>query len=567
VGESRIFGQLSSELPLKERKILLDKLTATSTLTRTALYEDDDNPSPVSEQNEYNRLPWYVRLFFLFLGLFHGTSPLRVFKDHQINQLGLWIKVKAPGMYDYRRDLLLPGMYKKLIALKEAARFFYTVLERGITRDKGAFYAFLGSLEMEDIHYRINDGIDPERIIAKNPETPEAGLRQIVQNNLAASLASITEDQKNVMYANTRSLQCLKALSGFLFDRLVLNFSTRPVDQGPVCTAGIVKDQLTVLQNLLFSLKYAPSMALLESLFFFTLQDRPADGKADVNEEMGQLLIQAEKSLNAIHDFNRAVPLTQILRCTTRNLTLASQDISGGEEWFFVYRDYWKQYADEQFTRCIQNRRQQDLTGALNLFFRGTGLKKLNHVLSDSDPSGFPVNGVFCLSFLSTFHSIFFMNEINQFLSSIFLSGIFSSQDDRAAFTENYNELMKLGDAIQYFEIRIAPTGDLGQRYAAALGDTTVSSLRRHKIQTIIDEASDGGFKIIHDSRSALEGMIDILRKIIQNMHDGKFGVLSNIAFFIRKGDFYITGLNDAMAQLQKTLKLLNDIWDFEIGK
>jgi hypothetical protein len=126
---------------------------------------------------------------------------------------------------------------------------------------------------------------------------------------------------------------------------------------------------------------------------------------------------------------------------------------------------------------------------------------------------------------------------------------------------------MKLGDTIRYFEMRIAPTGDLGKRYATVKADTAISSLRRHKIQAVIDEANGEIFKIIGNSRTTLEGMINILQKIIQNICDGKSGILSNITQFVGKGNLYISGLNDSMAQLKKALKLLNDVQVFELEK
>jgi hypothetical protein len=568
MGESQVFGKLSSELSLRERKILLEKLNSNSTLPREPLYVEEDNIPPIQDgQNDYKRLPWYLRLFFSVMAVFQGFSPLRLFENHQLARIGQWIKANAPGIYDYPRDLLLPEMYKKLIALKEAARFFYNVLDRSINRDKGMFYAFLGSLEMEDIHRRIHDGTDPDLLISQNPELPEAELRQIALNKLAESLALISLEQKNVMYANARSLQCLKALSTFLFDRLILNFSVNAAAQGPICIAGIVKDQLSALQDLLFSLKYIPSMALLESLFVFTLHDN-TDGKgADITGEMQRLLTQAEKSLGIIHDFNRQVPLTRILRCTSRNMTLSARDISGGEDWFSVYRDYWKRYVEERFTHRIQSRRQSELTESFDQFFRGAGLKNLNHVFSEFNPSGFPVSGTICLSFLLTFSSVLFLEEIAQFLSPILLSGTFYSREDRTFFTEHYNELMKLGDIIRHFDMRIAPTGDLGKRYATVKADTTISSLRRHKIQAVIDEADGEIFKIIGNSGTALEGMIDILGRILQNMVDGKSGVLSNIPQFVGKGNVYISGLNDSMVQLRQALKILNNLRVFELRK
>jgi hypothetical protein len=564
--ESQIFGSLVSGLSQTERKNLLEKLSRYASLPQEMLYEAESDAGFVPvHQEAYAHLPWYTRMFFVLFGFFQGISPAQFFENRRIARIGKWINQTAPGMYDCQRDLLLPGLHKRLTNLKDAAQFFYKVLDQSINRNKGAFYAFLGSLEMEDIHSRLNEKTDPELLINEDFQFSEAELRQIVLSNLEESLALIREDQKNAMYANTRSLHCLKALSTYSFNRLILNFSNKGA-QGPICTAGIVKDQLISLQNVLFSLKYAPSMALLESLFVFTIQGHLKDKKTDVAMEMDRLLAQAEKSLGIIHDFNHEVPLTQILRCTSRDLTVIPLDISGGEEWFLVYRDHWKQYVNDRLTQYIQTKGQQKLINSINQFFKRTNITALDYAASTSNPQGFPVKGHLCLSFLLTFYSAVFTEQVNEFLESILLGGIFYNREDRTAFTESYNELMKLEEIIRQFEIRISPMGDFGKRYASAQMDRPVSSLRRHKIISVIDEANQEVFKIVETAGIALEGIINILERILKTAPGGESLVLINMTQLAGKGNAFTTGLNDSLVQLQETFKLFNIIIR-ELGK
>jgi hypothetical protein len=557
--ESRIFGGLAAELPLSERKILLEKLSSHSSLPRETGDEKEDNSiSLLLGEKNYSRLPWYLRLRCIFISIFRGTSPLRIFEDRKAALVGQWINAKTPGIYDYRRDILLPGMQKQLLKLKDAARFFYTVLDQSINRDKGAFYAFLGSLEMEDIHSRLNEETDPVLIAAENTGAAESELRQIAANNLEKVLYLIDEDQKKLMYANARSLNCLKALSTFYFDRLILNFTVNPALQGPVCTAGMVRDQLITLQNVLFSLKHIPSIALLESLFIFTLQEQSWNKKTDITPEMRRLLAQAEKSLGVIKNFNQTVSLSQILRCSSRNFSLNPQDISGGEEWYFIYRDYWRRYVDERFIQYIDNARYQELMNSIERFFPGGRLRTVNEVFSESNPAGFPVKCSLCLSFLLTFYSVFFMEKINRFLDPILLDGIFYSREDQTFFTENYRGLMNLENAIDQFEFLISPTGDLGRRYAVAILDKTASSFKRNKIQGLLGEADGAVSNIIETARIAMDGMIKILGKILKTTAGED--TLLNMAQLAGKGTVFVTGLYESMVQLKKSLSLLTEI-------
>jgi hypothetical protein len=559
--ESRTFGSLVAELPLSERKILLEKLSSHSTLPKEIPEDKEDNSiSILLGERNYNRLPWYLRLSCLILSIFRGTSPLRIFENRQIVLIGQWINEKTPGIYDYRRELLLPAMQKKLLKLKEAARFFYNVLDQSINQDKGAFYAFLGSLEMEDVHSRLNEGTDPALFVTENTGAAEMELRQTALANLERGLALISEDEKDLMYANARSLNCLKALSTFHFDRLILHFTANPAFQGPVCAAGTVKDQLITLQNVLFSLKHTPSIALLESLFIFTLQEQPRDKKTDITMEMQRLLAQAEKSLTVIRNFNQEVSLTQVIRCCCRNFSLHPQDISGGEEWFFVYRDYWKRYVDERFTQYIEASRYQELVNSIELFFPGIRLRTLNEVFSESNPYGFPVKGSLCLSFLLTFYSVVFVDKINRFLEPILLDGIFYSRENQTFFTENYRGLMNMENIIEQFQVRISPSGEFGRRYAIATMDKAAPSFKRHKSQGILDEANGMAFQIIANVQAAMDGTIKILGKILKTTAEGKYDVLLNMAQLAGKGTVFITGLTESLSLLKESLRLLTDI-------
>jgi hypothetical protein len=565
------FNRLAMGLSLDERKNLLEKLSNQSNIPKDPLYDDNDDAPSEGVEAQYAKLPWYYHVWFFILSFFKAKPPLKIFEDQRIAVLGREIDTLAPGCYDYQRNLLLSLCFTALTDLKEGAHFFYNALDISVNRDKGAFYAFLGSLEMGEIHHRLQSETSPVFIAENNPEASEAELRQMAFHTMEEAIGTISEDQRNVMYANARSLYCLKELASFLFDRVIMAFAYNSAVSSQACSANVVKDMLERLNNILFSIKNPPSISLLESLFIFILQERLGEPDFDINREIRALLSKAENALVSLREFNKQIPLTLILRCANRNLTLSPKIISGGEDWFVVYREYWKRHVESQFAEYMQDRRHRELLNAFRYFLKGTNLKALGNVASDTNPQGLPIKGSFSLSFLLTFYSVVFMNDINKILRPILIDGEFYKRENRTEFTESYNSLIKLETDIKKFEAVISPSGDYGKRYIQARGDMTSLIAKRRKIQMVLEDATDAATKIIDEARTAIERMINILNGIIKKDISGKYDTLSNLADFAGRGAVALTAYTgsviDTIQKLKKTLQLLDDIEVMETGR
>jgi hypothetical protein len=567
--ESGTFNRLASELSLEERVNLLTKLTVQSEISQEPLYEENTGFSapPLEIEKQYEKTPWYYHIFYWILGFFKSKSPLKVYEDRLVAKLGREIEARSPGLYDNGRGILLPEFYKKLTELKEGSRFFYTALDASVNRDKGAFYAFLASLEMGEVHRRLSAETDPAFIAEQNPNAFEMELRQIAFRSLEDCMSVINEEQRGIMYHNARALYCLKELSSFLFDRALMSFVFENTHSGPICSAILIKDQLLMLNNILFSLKHIPSMTLLESLFVFILQEHERETGFNMETEMRKLLSRAEEALVIIRDFNKEVPLTLILRCVERNMALTPRAISGGEDWFKVYQDYWKRYTETRFAEYMRGRRQRDLFNAFRTFLKGTNLKILSHVRSDYNLEGIPISYALSLSFLLTFYSAVFISDINKTLRQILIDGDFYKRENRTEFTESYNELVKLEDVIRKFEVELSSSGEYGKRYTMAKGDMSSLPIKRRKVQIVVEEASDEARRIVTRTREAIDTMLNILNGILKKDPTSKYDTLSNMANMTGRTTVFVDGIADTIRKLKKTLQLLDDIDIVEIGR
>jgi hypothetical protein len=568
MSDTGVFGRLASTLTMDDRRNLLEKLNAQSGGAQILYDEPDGAEAEIGDsKKKYEALPWFYRLFYWFIGLFKGKTPLQVFQDRQVSQLGRLIASQSPGIYDYEQDLLLPAFHQAATDLKESARFFYDALDMSVNRDRGAFYAFLASLEMEDIHRMLLDATDPKKIAEQHGGVSESALRQLGFQSMDECIAAIGDDRRAVMYYNARTLNCLKELASFLFDRLLVSFSARNARGGKVCSAHLVNNYLRNLNDILYSLKESPPVTLLESLFIFILQDRAEAPGFNMENEMEILLSRAQKALEVIRSFNKTVPLNRILRCAEKDMSIVPKTISGGEDWFSLYKESWRHTVEEQFNDYIRNHHRRELMAEFADFFGGVELRPLSGAESQDNAGGIPFKGAFCLAFLRTFHSELFLPQLNLVLRPILIDGDFFKKENFTEFSESYDELFKADSLIRRFESDISSAGDLGKQYAAAKMDMSSLSVKRHKIQLVEDEAADEAKKIIDRIRDAIALVIKVLNGLLAKSPDGKYDTLVNMADMSGKTGAFITGVSNAIKTLTKTLELTDKINLMEAGR
>ena len=529
--ENQHFKSLSSELSLEERQNLLGKLTEKSRIPQEPLYVERGEVSEEAIEVRYAKLPLLLRILYFLMAFFKSKTPVKIYEDAQVAALGRKIEEKAgTGIYDYQRNLLLSGFLAQMEQLKRAARFFYNALDVSVNRDKGLFYSFLGSLEMNTIHQCLEVQTDPKLLRPDNPGIKDTELRKIGLDLMEESLIAITEDQRKAMYFNARTLNCLRELAAFQFDRVILAFSQDSQTASQICSAGLVRNLLMTLANILSSMTLNPPMTLLESLFIFLLQERTEEPDFNMEEEIQKLLVQAETSLEGIWEFNQKIPLSMILRCTTRDMNYSPKPIGGGEDWFVVYRDYWKQRAETLFAEYYKEKKLREENQAFKNFFNGQDLICMKNAASYTNYDGFPLPEERILSFLLTFHEAVFRMEFEPVLEPILMEGEFLKKQNLSEFTESYTSFKNLASYINKLDEAMSPEGDFGIRYNQARQEMSSLPIKRRKVQIVADDASAQAQRTITRLKDAIVSIINILVGILDRSTDGNYGALINFS-------------------------------------
>ena len=561
------FNKLASTLSLEERQSLLGKLRAHFKIPPEPLYyEEEMLVSEIDAEAEYSWLPLHKRIWYFILSIFRSKAPEKVFEEHGALILGKKIEKKFPGMYNHRTAMLLPGFFNELKELKEAANFFYSALDASVNRNRNDFFAFLGSLEMEDVHRYLEEQADATAIAGRYPDASEKEWRQMALKGMDDALAMITDENRSAMYLHARSLFCLKELSSFSFDRLLGTFNYNRTERGESCYAVSVKELLINLNNILFSLKIVPDMAVLQSLFIFMLQRRGGSTNIDIDKGLSFLLQKAEESLTVIRDFNKLVPLTHIIRCSSKEKFFLPSEISGGEDWFVLYRKYWKRQIEVQYSDYMKKHRYQKLFNASRAFLNGIDIDALENTQSGSNPNGIPIKGTFVLSFLRAFFVSVYKPDINPVMQKVYDQGEFKQDKDRVEITWSFNYLLNLGEEIDKLEYNIGPSGLYGERYIQAQNDKSSNNTKDRRMQVVVQKVQADAKVILDQALQACHTSVNILVGILGKNSDGKYDTLTNISKLSEADKQLMPGIEDSIEKFQTALSLLEQIKAMETG-
>jgi hypothetical protein len=557
------FSRLVASIPLSEREAMLERLTERDDISHEPLYSKKPEDAPKNAAADYPKLSWWKRALYFLLAFFTGKKPLAIYEDALIAKLGHEINQNAPGFYDYSKTFFLTQMKTSLIELKEASRFFYTALDSSLSRGRGAFYAFMSSFEMPDVHKALTLVSNAETFSATHSIMDYEELQRVAVETHDNAVNSINDAQKQKMYANVRSLICLKELSSFLFDRVINSFQHEDALNNDVCPSGLIRDQLGLLNNILLSLKEIPPPSLLSTLFIFMLQtENEGDNDVARGPELSALMKKTETSLAAIRHFNQTVPLTLILRCAGKNMSYEPKELTGGEDWFVVYKSYWTKLISENYYDYIARKKNEDLVVELETFLHGGALIKLENTASNENPDGVELNSTLELSFLLTFYKLIFLQELNPVLRSILIDGDFYRIDNKLEFTDCYNTLIKLEDTINTFIRKIQSDGDIGKQYARLKQEVGGSAaIRIRKVAVLLEDSNNEAVAIVTQAGAALNSLNQVVQGIVSGKKTSPYSTLINLSQMGGKANAeFMEDLLAAAEKINAACKTLADI-------
>lgn len=561
-----VFDLLAAQLSSGERRELLERIMHSMPISQEPLFPPDALPlrqAPAAEA--LAERGFLARLILFFRRLFSGKTDEELVRDDRLKEIASQIEARHPGLVDRRREVLLEGFASQLRSLRDAARFFQDLLARSVDQEKGAFVSFLISIELPDIYARLAIETDPWPRV-------EAGLS--LEMARAASLEawediqrSLTEEKRRILYADLRGLLFLRRLSGFLFDRLLAFW--RPASSGVFeASFGQTRELLAELCDLLFSLSTPPSKELLEALFMLAEREAGAQSDEAVEKAVSADLAGGVGALQAIRSFNTRVPLGSLLRLVSGDPDLVPRDLPGGEDWFAIFRSYWKDKIESRVEACREEAKGRELAQEILSFLGGAGLPLLPHLAREGKPGSPPMRHELALAFLLGFARGPFLRELNRPFKILLVDGEFYRKDNLVEFTDAYNYFLHLDESVTALDLRLSPEGEIGHAWTQVSGEMVSLPVKRRKLDGIRRGGEEEAEGIIRGAGGAFLSMSRILQGILKGEAGGRYDSLQNLSFLDgRSNRDFLRSLDAARGLCEKALGILEDVTGMDLGR
>jgi hypothetical protein len=562
MNEVSVFDKLVKNLSQSERQDMLERLRSKTVVSEEPIGIDE-------ETEQYDITRYYegigiMQKIIIFLKMiFSGGKREEVILENILKRIGLEIITKQPDIINIKEGRFQPVFYHRIKELEKSARFFSPFLSKTWGGNRIDFIAFLAGMQIERVQQRILEETDPAYIADRNKGIELHELKRLLEMNLKENLESITTDEREKLYQDSKILHTIGLLASFPFDAILSEFN--PGEKGdPVSVpAGKLVSSLCRLMNILSSFRIGPSATILESLFLFVYNDRLEDPQFDMEAELGVKISDALGALENIREFNQSVPLKQIIIYASGDLRYEPEPVSGGEDWFSLLKQFYEKRLQKKFKDYSMSRQLHEfLSDARHL----TGIE---NILQFKIPEIIFKSGgghhYYSLGLIKSFFTNIFVMKINKPLKILMIEGDFYKEENRNAYTDAYNDILKTSERIDNLQKRIGDEGDIGISLKKADEEVMPFQTRTKKRRMLAESFDRDARGLIQASVQNFHLLAEILNGILFGEVGGQYDTLSNLGQIEgRNNKKYMRELETVLTLSRQFISLLSDILQLE---
>jgi len=520
------FDFLVKELSYQERRELLDKLATKESLTLSRPSEKEEEVLPDYKQI-LKRFSWLTQLILYLKSLFNGLSLETTVKEQLFIDLGYQLQHRFPSWLQARTRMFFPQFYYELKNFFDALDVFIEPLNIAMNRDKGEFFAYLIGNAMEEIQQRILYETDFWMVYEENQEKSINDIKTIVEGNLRVILDSIPQDIKKRVYNEIKKLHYLNLLVNLPKEQFLSPFFI--ADQGPnPAPFKEFSDLLVTFWSRLSALDDEDLTTVLESLFIFYIKAKMFK-KEDWFAELDFLMSKTKQSLETIRDFRTRVPLGKFCALVTKNLEIKKEPLPGIEDWFSIYKSFWKSKIAQDF-KIFNRERSQKMIQISMTHFLGISEEEFENlrvypkVYTDEI---YPYQDK-TLTFLRLFFTRVFPQHFHPLLKLIFVEGEFYKKANKSEFCETYTQLLRFSEEVEKLSNKISLQGEWGSKIKEL--EKLSKDQQILEIKSIFQTAAESVKDVVRRITPVLQSLYNLLHGIVKTEAGGVYDGLSNLS-------------------------------------
>ncbi len=517
------FDKLIINLSSNEKKELLEKMEMTFEISQESLSADDDviDSEFQTFQQEYDSLNFLQKVYIFLQSLIKQKDIPSVLKDHKVNLL----RKKYFGdseLADFKNGLLNQTFYDELMKLKEPCRFFRTPLQKIFSyENKQDFYAFLGGIILPELQQELLAKTDPWEIEKKDMEIEVSYIKSEIDSFFELKMDSVSDLDCSIMNEACQSLYGLHLLSSFELKTITSCYNTVIPETGKVCRIEDVQEKLLELSGILRSLNKPPTIRAMESLFLYSMDND------ELKESLNRQMAVADTFLSTIRDFNKKVPLENLVKVLSANLGKNSKNPPIVEDWFRNYRKFWDSRVNRMYSFFVNERKKNDFEKELCALLNVRYIKPVEKYSRNYYFEGSPALYEKSLAFVQIFMMEIYPNRLYTPLMTISREGEFYKKGNRTEFDKFLNYIGLLDKKLANILHMIHGKGYLGEKVIQAAVEK-----EEVKEKVIGDALEQVDYEIV----SLLDGFLSHMRMLNKITHGivigdgGSYDTLSNIS-------------------------------------
>jgi hypothetical protein len=535
------FDKLIINLSTVEKKELLEKMEISVELSQEPLIlqEEETEKDFLDDKEEYESLNVLQKIMIFLQSLVKQKDISTVLKEHKVNILRKKY-FNNTNLADFRAQVLTKDFYDEFIKLKEPCRFFRdplrTVFSKGNKKD---FYAFIGGIVLPDLQKDLLDKTDPWILEKEDLEKEPSDIKAEIDEFFNMKMEEVSDLDCSIMNEACQGLYSLYLLSDFDISVILKNFDSVIGDGVKVCRLEDVHEPLLELAGILKSLNKPPTVRALEALFLYN------DSKNEPGEVLSRKMAASDTFLAVIRNFNRTVPLENLIRVLSGDLSRKAGEIPVVEDWFRVFRKFWSYRISRTYAYFVNERKKNDSEKDICTLTGVRYIKPLEKYTRNHYFRGSPATYEKSLAFIQAFLTqILPKNFMSTFLL-IAREGEFYKKDNKAEFDKVITYLDMLGKKFTGLKnIIVSPTFPVDK---SLLSEDADEESYQRMVVTALEHLDMEVEPLVSGFLSNMRLLAKVLQGIVVG-DGGAYDTLSNISSIGGK----------ANNELRETFKLLS---------
>ncbi len=584
MGVLKGFEQLAHELPEDERNDLLnelkDELRAYSNTGHVDTADENSAVDLSAAENEegsikdpkylekiYSKIPLVEKIMVIFRKLFTGKSIEQLIEDYILKKLGKEIEASFPGLIDAKNSRLKERFYSEISIFAGSIDVFSQPINYISKAGPALFYRYAASREMSGFEEHLKQNTSPESIYASGSLKNYEDLKLEINVKYNEIMDSVDADEKKNMYGLARSLFYVTQLVLYPYELLKKNFV---IDASGYrfCQFAGARKLLGQLDTLITSMtsEIMDYQLFCNYLFdFYLTGNETGTDSSGTDEYPAKAKKKAMEAVSQIYSLKKTIPFKKILKLIYKNTEYKPGRISGGEEWFAIYKQLLKDEIDEITENFIFRQKKKSVVAKMRAFIPEMPVAEKYYFIFRLGSNSFPLKKSNLLYYLYIFYQKYYMKIVEKTASVIMLDGNFYKESNKKELNEAFNHINSFSESYQEYVSKIGIDTQSDNDTLSYAQDKHTTGGKKKKKETMVKVLSKEGYRLYKSYYDAFISIKNILGGVATGNASGKYDTLSNLSVVCEeKTSMSVIAIDKMYRQLSEILNIFKEYDELE---